>query len=246
MNGSAGDVREESVWEARRREGSELNKAVVILSGGLDSTTCMGIARKEGYALYPLTFHYGQRHDREVIQAQKVAQYYRVKEHKIVDLRFLQEIGGSALTDASIDVPVPGEAEGIPVTYVPGRNLIFLSLATAYAEVIGAGVIYIGVSAVDFSGYPDCRPEFIASMSETINLATKAGSAELGIRIEAPLMHKTKAETIQTGMSLGVPYHLTTSCYRGEDLACGRCDSCRLRLKGFQEAGYDDPIPYAR
>ncbi|HJV45337.1 MAG TPA: 7-cyano-7-deazaguanine synthase QueC [Bacillota bacterium] len=221
-------------------------KAVIVLSGGLDSTTCMGIAKSEGYECYPITFNYGQRHAHEVEHAKKVATYYEVSQHKIVDMSFLKEIGGSALTDDSVEVPDHQEDGGIPVTYVPARNLIFLSLATAYAEVIGAEAIYIGVSAVDYSGYPDCRPEFIQSMSETIQLATKIGVEEGRLQIKAPLMHLTKADTVRLGVSLGVPYQLTTSCYRGEELACGTCDSCQLRLKGFAEAGSTDPIAYAK
>ncbi|MDN4072561.1 7-cyano-7-deazaguanine synthase QueC [Fictibacillus terranigra] len=222
-----------------------MKKAVIVLSGGLDSTTCMGIAADEGYELYPLTFNYGQRHSREVLQAQKVAQHYKVNDHRIVDIAFLNQIGGSALTDVSIEVPMEkGENEEIPATYVPARNMIFLSLASAYAEVIGAEAVYIGVSAVDYSGYPDCRPEFISSMNETINLATKAGTTGDKIRICAPLMHLTKKDTIERGLELEVPYHLTTSCYNGEEEACGECDSCQLRLKGFEEAGAADPIPY--
>ncbi|MGF7089238.1 7-cyano-7-deazaguanine synthase [Kroppenstedtia sanguinis] len=221
-------------------------KAVVVLSGGLDSTTCMGLAREAGYDLYPLTFHYGQRHDREVEYARKVAKYFEVKEHRVVDMGFLRQIGGSALTDDKMEVPVPDDSgEEIPSTYVPARNLIFLSLATAYAEVIGAVKVYIGVSAVDYSGYPDCRPEFIQSMEETIRQGTKAGVNGNPIHLEAPLLHLSKGETIREGLRLGVPYHLTTSCYRGGETACGLCDSCRLRLKGFREAGAEDPIPYA-
>jgi 7-cyano-7-deazaguanine synthase len=222
----------------------ELKKAVIVLSGGLDSTTCMGIAKDEGYELYTITFHYGQRHNREVEQAKQVSRFYDVKDHRIVNLTFLQEIGGSALTDNDMAVPKSREEEGIPSTYVPARNLIFLSLATAYAEVVGAEAIYTGVSAVDYSGYPDCRPEFIESMSQTIQLATKAGSTDASIRIETPLIQLSKSETIRTGMELGVPYELTTSCYHGDEVACGVCDSCRLRLKGFSEAGVQDPIAY--
>jgi 7-cyano-7-deazaguanine synthase len=222
----------------------ELKKAVIVLSGGLDSTTCMGIAKDEGYELYTITFHYGQRHNREVEQAKQVSRFYDVKDHRIVNLTFLQEIGGSALTDNDMAVPKSREEEGIPSTYVPARNLIFLSLATAYAEVVGAEAIYTGVSAVDYSGYPDCRPEFIESMSKTIQLATKAGSTDDSIRIETPLIQLSKSETIRTGIQLGVPYELTTSCYHGDEVACGVCDSCRLRLKGFSEAGVQDPIAY--
>ncbi|SDC25150.1 7-cyano-7-deazaguanine synthase [Melghirimyces thermohalophilus] len=220
-------------------------KAVVVLSGGLDSTTCMGIAREQGYQLYPITFHYGQQHDREVEQARQVAEYFQVKEHRVVNVGFFRQIGGSALTDDGMEVPDADEAvEGIPSTYVPARNLIFLSLAAAYAEVIGAKAIYTGVSAVDYSGYPDCRPSFIQSMEETIRQATKAGVTGYPIQLETPLLDLSKADTIREGLRLEVPYHLTTSCYRGEDLACGVCDSCRLRLKGFHEAGAEDPIPY--
>jgi 7-cyano-7-deazaguanine synthase len=221
-----------------------MKKAVIVLSGGLDSTTCMGIAKEQGYDLYPITFHYGQRHNREVEQAKLVSQHYEVKDHRIVNISFLQDIGGSALTDQKIDVPKGGEGDGVPVTYVPARNLIFLSLATAYAEVVGAEVISIGVSAVDYSGYPDCRPEFIESMTSTIQLATKAGASGSSIRVETPLIQLSKAQTIHKGMELGVPYQLTTSCYHGDETACGVCDSCRLRIKGFKEAGYQDPVVY--
>lgn len=220
-------------------------KAVVVLSGGLDSTTCMGIAREAGYSLYPITFQYGQRHDREVEQAKKIAEHYEVKTHRIVDTGFFNEIGGSALTDESRAIRTDGAEEDIPDTYVPARNMIFLSLASAYAEVIGARAVYIGVSAVDYSGYPDCRPEFIKSMEETVNLATKAGATGNSLQIRTPLIDLTKKETIEEGLRLHVPYHLTTSCYLGGDQACGQCDSCRLRLKGFREAGVRDPIPYA-
>lgn len=223
-----------------------MKKAIIVLSGGLDSTTCMGIAKDEGYELYAITFHYGQRHNREVEQAKQVAHFYNVKDHRIVNLAFLKEIGGSALTDNDMAVPKSGEEEGIPSTYVPARNLIFLSLATAYAEVVGAEAIYTGVSAVDYSGYPDCRPEFIESMSKTIQLATKAGTTDASIRIETPLIRLSKSETIRTGIELGVPYELTTSCYLGDEVACGECDSCRLRLKGFKEAGVRDPVDYVR
>jgi 7-cyano-7-deazaguanine synthase len=221
-----------------------MKKAVIVLSGGLDSTTCMGIAEEKGYELYPLTFHYGQRHNREVEQAKQVAEYYHAKEHRIVDISFLTEIGGSALTDDSIPVPTISKEGEIPSTYVPARNMIFLALASAYGEVIGAEVIYIGVSAVDFSGYPDCRPEFIDSMTNTINLATKQGITGTPTQIETPLMLLSKKETIEEGIRLQVPYELTTSCYKGEEVACGECESCTLRIKGFKEAGEKDPIQY--
>ncbi|MET1248621.1 7-cyano-7-deazaguanine synthase QueC [Sporolactobacillus sp. STCC-11] len=221
-----------------------MKKAVIVLSGGLDSTTCMSIAKNEGYELCPITFCYGQRHQREVEQAKKIAAFYEVVHHRIVDLDFFKQLGGSALTDASIHVPEDGAEEGIPVTYVPARNMIFLSLATAYAEVIGAETILTGVSSVDYSGYPDCRPEFIRSMNQTINLATKIGVSAHHLTIKTPLMHLTKAETVRLGMKLDAPYQLTTSCYNGGEKACGTCDSCRLRIKGFKDAGLIDPIPY--
>lgn len=221
-------------------------RAVIVLSGGLDSATCMGIARDRGFELYPITFHYEQRHKREVEHAKLVADYYGVsQQHQMVNLSFFRQLGGSALTDEAELVTVDGVTDEIPNTYVPARNMIFLSLATAYAEVKGARHIYTGVSAVDFSGYPDCRPEFITSMEQTINLATKIGvTSDEKLSIETPLIHLSKAETIKLGLSLGVPYHLTTSCYNGGIVACGVCDSCRLRLKGFAEADEVDPIAY--
>ncbi len=221
-----------------------MKKAVIILSGGLDSTTCMGIAKANGYELYPLTFDYGQRHSIELTCAKNVSKHYNVQNHKFVNLAFLKEIGGSALTDASLSVPRTGVGEEIPITYVPARNLLFLSVATAYAEVIGAQAIFIGVNALDYSGYPDCRPEFITKVQAVIEAGTKAGATGQPMRIEVPLIHWTKAEIIQHGMELSVPYELTTSCYLGKERACGTCDSCRLRRKGFEEAGFVDPIPY--
>lgn len=222
-------------------------KAVVILSGGLDSTTCMGIAKDHGYELYPITFDYGQRHRIELKNARSVADYYGVaSRHKTIELGFLKDFGGSALTDDSIDVPRVLDETVIPVTYVPGRNFLFLSIATSYAEVIGAEAIYIGVNALDYSGYPDCRPEFIEKVEDVIRYATKAGVEGKTIRIETPLIHLTKADIIREGTRLGVPYQLTTSCYNGREEACGECDSCRLRLKGFADAGLTDPIPYEK
>lgn len=231
-----------------------VKKAVVILSGGLDSTTCMGIAEAKGYEIYPLTFDYGQRHRIELENARQVAEHYGVSDrHKIIKLDFLKDFGGSALTDDSIDVPHAAAGESahsaqeqpeIPVTYVPGRNLLFLSIATSYAEVTGSEAIYIGVNALDYSGYPDCRPAFIGKVEEVIALATKVGVEGKGITIETPLIEWTKAQIIQEGLRLGVPYELTTSCYNGKAEACGECDSCRLRLKGFEEAGSTDPIAY--
>jgi 7-cyano-7-deazaguanine synthase len=234
----------------------QTKKAVVILSGGLDSTTCMGIAKAEGYELFPITFDYGQRHRIEIENAKQVAEHYGVRERqKIIKLDFLRDFGGSALTDDSIDVPnvmnegtesAEEENGEIPVTYVPGRNLLFLSIATSYAEVTGAEAIYIGVNALDYSGYPDCRPEFIHKVEEVISLATKVGVEGKSISVRTPLIQWTKAEIIRQGMQLDVPYHLTTSCYNGKAEACGECDSCRLRLKGFEEAGSKDPIAYIK
>lgn len=226
-------------------------KAVVILSGGLDSTTCMGIAREEGYELYPLTFDYGQRHRLELDNARQVAEFYGVADrHKVLTLSFMKEFGGSALTDEAIDVPkVDGQAqpeETIPVTYVPGRNLMFLSIACSYAEATGSEAVFIGVNALDYSGYPDCRPEFIQKVQETVALGTKTGVEGTQIRLATPLIDWTKAEIIRQGVKLGVPYHLTTSCYNGQQEACGECDSCRLRLKGFSELAMQDPIPYRK
>lgn len=220
-------------------------RAVVILSGGLDSTTCMGLAADAGYAIYALTFDYGQRHARELQSAKAVAEHYNARMHHVVNLDFLSTIGGSALTDSSLAVPNEGVAEDeIPITYVPGRNLLFLSMAASFAEVIDASAIYIGVNALDYSGYPDCRPEFIDAVQHTLAVGTKAGVTGTPIQIETPLLHWTKAEIVQHGMALSVPYELTTSCYVGENAACGTCDSCRLRLRGFSEAGFVDPISY--
>jgi 7-cyano-7-deazaguanine synthase len=221
-----------------------MKKAVVILSGGLDSTTCMGMAVRDGFKPYPITFDYGQRHRIEIDKAREVASFYHVEDHRMIKLDFLRDFGGSALTDDRIDVPIGGLTDEIPVTYVPGRNLLFLSIATSYGEVIGAEAIYIGVNALDYSGYPDCRPEFISKVEEVISLATKVGVEGVSIQIKTPLIDLTKAEIIRQGMELGVPYHLTTSCYNGLEKACGKCDSCLLRLKGFVAAGHPDPIQY--
>lgn len=221
-----------------------MKKAVVILSGGLDSTTCMGIAQNAGYEISALTFDYGQRHRVELESAKKVAAHYKVTDHRIVKLDFLQAFGGSALTDEQLEIPMEGLSDDIPITYVPGRNLLFLSIASSFAEVMDADAIFIGVNALDYSGYPDCRPEFIESVQTAIERGTKKGVEGRKTTIETPLLHLTKAEIIRTGMELKVPYELTTSCYQGGDEACGECDSCRLRLKGFAEAGHTDPIPY--
>lgn len=224
-------------------------KAVILLSGGLDSTTVLGIAKSEGFTLYALSFCYGQRHDIELKQAEKIALRFDVAEHAIINID-LRRIGGSALTS---DVSVPknrslGEMEEtIPITYVPARNTVFLSLALGWAEVLGAADIFIGVNALDYSGYPDCRPEYIAAFENLANLATSAGvENRLKFRIHTPLINLTKAQIIEKGLALGIDYSLTHSCYdpNREGLACGKCDSCQLRLKGFQEIGSIDPIKY--
>jgi len=224
-------------------------KAVVLLSGGVDSATALAIARREGFELYALTFRYGQRHAIEIDAARRVAEACRVARHEIVEFD-LRRFGGSALTD-NIAVPKDRSPDAmgreIPVTYVPARNTIFLSFALAWAEVVAAVDIFVGVNALDYSGYPDCRPEYIAAFETMSNLATKAGvEGRLRMRIHTPLIALSKQEIIRTGLSLGVDYALTASCYdpspAGE--ACGRCDACVLRLKGFAEAGVSDPIRY--
>ncbi len=224
-----------------------MKKAVVLLSGGLDSSTCMAIAKKDGYELYALSFQYGQRHERELESARAIAKHFGAKEHMILRLE-LDRIGGSALTDESIEVPENRDedkmAEEIPVTYVPARNTILLSYALAYAEVKDADAIYIGANALDYSGYPDCRPEYYTAFEEVARLGTKRGVEGRPIEIKYPLIDMSKADIIRTGMELGVPYELTWSCYKGGEKACGVCDSCKLRLKGFREAGYEDPIEY--
>lgn len=220
-------------------------KAVVLLSGGLDSSVCMAVANNEGYELLPISFNYHQRHKKELEAAANVANFYNVDKHLIIETN-MEAIGGSALTDVNIAVPA-GEinAATVPVTYVPARNLIFLSYALGYAEVTGAERIYIGVNALDYSGYPDCRPEFIALFQQLANYSTKATTEDgKKILIETPLIDLTKKDIVLLGDKLGAPLHLTTSCYEGQDKACGRCDSCLLRLKGFAEAGRVDPILY--
>lgn len=221
-----------------------MKKAVVLVSGGLDSATALAMAREEGYDCFALSFDYGQRHRFELEAAKKVASQFGVLEHKIIHLS-LDDIGGSALTDSAIDVPeIPGE--GIPVTYVPARNTVFLSLALGWAEVLDAEAIYIGVNAVDYSGYPDCRPEYIEAFQNMAALATKAGVEGKPVQIKTPLINLTKAEIIQQGTRLGVDYAQTVSCYAADDngLACGQCDSCRLRRAGFDAAGIPDPTHY--
>lgn len=220
-------------------------KAVVLLSGGLDSATILAQARAAGFACYSVSFDYGQRHRAELQAAERVARQLGVIEHKVIGLN-LNGIGGSALTDSSIAVP-EGPTEGIPVTYVPARNTVFLSLALGWAEVLGAHDIFIGVNAVDYSGYPDCRPEFIAAFERVANLATREGVEGSGFRIQASLQNLSKAQIVQIGMQHGVDYGLTVSCYQadGDGRACGRCDSCRLRAAGFAAAGVADPTRYA-
>jgi len=223
-----------------------LKKAVVLYSGGLDSTTCLAIARSEGFSPCALSFSYGQRHSVELVKAKEYAPRIGAVEHRVVDID-LRQFGGSALT-ADVEVPKGRPIDdAIPVTYVPARNTIFLSYALAWAEVLGANDIFIGVNALDYSGYPDCRPEYIAAYEAMANLATKSGVEQKGLKIHTPLISLTKAETINLGISLGVDYSLTHSCYdpTADDLACGTCDSCQLRLKGFREAGYKDPVAYA-
>ncbi|MGN8275293.1 7-cyano-7-deazaguanine synthase QueC [Pseudomonas sp. SMN5] len=219
-------------------------RAVILLSGGLDSATVVAMARAEGYRCYTMSFDYGQRHRAELRAAERVALDLGVVEHKVIGLN-LNGIGGSALTDSSIDVP-EAPSEGIPVTYVPARNTVFLSLALGWAEVLGARDIFIGVNAVDYSGYPDCRPEFVEAFERMANLATKAGVEGQGFRIQAPLQNLSKAAIVKAGVKLGVDYGLTVSCYQADDQgrACGKCDSCRLRAEGFAAAGVSDPTPY--
>ena len=219
-------------------------RAVVLLSGGLDSATVLAIARNQGYACYSLSMAYGQRHAAELTAASRVATALQSEDHKVVSIG-LDDIGGSALTDASIKVPEQ-MGEGIPVTYVPARNTVFLSLALGWAEVLDAQDIFIGVNAVDYSGYPDCRPQFIEAFERLAGLATKAGVEGRPFHIHTPLIDLSKAEIIRRGAQLGVDYGLTVSCYQASDAgeACGVCDSCRLRAKGFAEAGVPDPTPY--
>ncbi len=219
-------------------------KAIVLLSGGLDSSTVLAIAKGQGYDCYALSFDYGQRSLAELNAATAVARQMAVREHKIIRLS-LEDIGGSALTDRSIEVPESLEA-GIPVTYVPARNTVFLALALGWAEVVNAQAIFIGVNAVDYSGYPDCRPAFIAAFQALANVATKVGVSGGSITIETPLMALTKSQIINQGVAHGVDYALTVSCYQADDegRACGVCDSCRLRAQGFADAGVEDVTRY--
>lgn len=219
-------------------------KAVILLSGGLDSATVVAMAKEQGYTCYSMSFDYGQRHRSELQAAERVARQLGVVEHKVIGMN-LGGIGGSALTDSSIDVP-QSPTTGIPVTYVPARNTVFLALALGWAEVLEAQDIFIGVNAVDYSGYPDCRPEFVEAFERVANLATRMGVEGQSIRIQAPLQMMSKAEIVQAGSRLGVDYALTVSCYLADDdgRACGKCDSCRLRSAGFAAAGVSDPTRY--
>lgn len=226
----------------------DLNKkAIILFSGGLDSTTCLSLALQEGYSPFLLTVNYGQRHDFEIKAATSIAKYLNVKDHSIVDIN-LSQFGGSALTD-SIEVPKNRDLthfDDIPVTYVPARNTVFLSLALAWAETLDVNNIFIGVNALDYSGYPDCRPEYIESFEKTANLATKAGVLGRKFKIHTPLINMTKAEIINLGLQLGVDYGMTSSCYdpKKDGVPCSECDACTLRLKGFKEALAKDPLNY--
>ena len=216
-------------------------RAVILLSGGMDSAVCAGIAVKEGYTLYVLHVNYRQRTSKKEMEcAQNLAKYYNAEGFKVISLDFLKEIGGSALTDEGIDVPTE-ESEGIPPSYVPFRNSILLSLATAWAEVVGAKALFYGANFIDFSGYPDCRPLYFEAFQNLINVGTKD---ETSIKLKTPLSQMSKADIVRKGLELRVPFELTWSCYKENEKACGVCDSCRLRLKGFRENGVIDPIEY--
>ena len=222
-----------------------MTKAIILLSGGLDSATCLALAHAAGYACYALSFDYGQKHRAELHAAQRLAQRYAL-EHNIMEVAAVGRLGGSALTDAQHAVPDHQDTLDIPLTYVPARNTIMLSLGLGWAEVISAERIVMGVSSVDYSNYPDCRPEYIAAFQRVAELATKRGIEGHPLVIDAPLIYKSKAETIQLGVSVGLDYAQTVSCYKATDegLACGACSSCHLRKKGFQEAGIVDPTRY--
>ncbi|MCX7121478.1 MAG: 7-cyano-7-deazaguanine synthase QueC [Gammaproteobacteria bacterium] len=223
-----------------------MKKAVVLLSGGLDSTTCLAIANDQGYDCYALSFDYGQKHRAELAAAKKIANNFGAIKHEIITLS-IGALGGSALTDNAIDVPDYKQSNTVPVTYVPARNTVFLSIALGWAEILDAEAIFIGVTAIDYSGYPDCRPEFIAAFQNLANVATKAGLDGKPIHIETPLIKLSKSDIIKLGNSLDVDYSLTVSCYRANQAgeACGNCDSCALRKKGFSDAGLDDITKYA-
>ncbi|TQV75109.1 7-cyano-7-deazaguanine synthase QueC [Aliikangiella marina] len=223
-------------------------KAIVLLSGGLDSSTCLAIAQSKGFDVYALSFSYGQKHSSELEAAKRVANLSQVSEHRIINLD-LGGFGGSALTDEGIEVPTendPDNSDEIPATYVPARNTVFLSIALAWAEVLEAEKIFAGVNAVDYSGYPDCRPEYIEAFQKMADLATKAGIEGTGVKIETPLINLTKPKIIQLGLSLAVDYSQTVSCYQADEhgLACGQCDSCLIRKAAFESAGIADPTRY--
>lgn len=223
-----------------------MKKAVILVSGGLDSATCLAIANAQGYACYAISFDYGQRANSELDAARRLVAAMDVEQHLVIPLG-MGQLGGSALTDTRLDVPEEGVSEDeIPVTYVPARNTVFLSYALGWAEVLDASAIFIGVNALDYSGYPDCRPDFIAAFEKMANLATRAGVEGHPIKIEAPLIEMSKADIIRRGVDCGVDYGLTVSCYQAnpDGQACGRCDSCRLRRKGFMDAGVEDPTAY--
>jgi len=221
-----------------------MKKAVVLLSGGLDSVTALSIAKEQDFECYTLSFNYGQRHSTELTAARMISAQNGAVEHKVIDID-LTAIGGSALTDDKIDVPERLE-EGIPVTYVPARNTVFLSIALGWAEVLSADAIFVGVNAVDYSGYPDCRQDFITAFEQLANVATKAGVEGNKLNIHAPLMKMSKSDIIQEGIRLGIDYSLTVSCYQADQdgKACGKCDSCRFRSQGFEQAGIIDPTRY--
>lgn len=223
-----------------------VKRAVILVSGGLDSATCLAIARSEGYDIYALSFDYGQRSGSELDAARRLAITFNVRRHQLIPLG-IGSLGGSAITDHSLQMPEGGVvADQIPITYVPARNTVFLSYALAWAEVLDADAIFIGVNALDYSGYPDCRPVFIEAFEKMANLATRAGSEGKPMQIRTPLINLSKADIIKLGSSLGVDYSVTVSCYQAdaEGRACGRCDSCRLRYKGFMDAGVADPTSY--
>lgn len=224
-----------------------MKPAVILLSGGLDSATVLAISRHQGFAPHCLSVDYGQRHLAELEASRRVAAALGAVAHRTLHVD-MNQLGGSALTDITIQVPTGGVQPGIPVTYVPARNTIMLSMALAWAEVLGSQDIFVGVNAVDYSGYPDCRPEFIAAFENLANLATKSGVEGNRLKVHAPLMRMSKAEIIRAGTALGVDYGLTVSCYQADAAghACGICDSCRLRRQGFEESGLTDPTPYQR
>jgi len=220
-----------------------MKKAVVLLSGGLDSATCLAQAIMDGYEVYPISFDYGQKHIKELNCVHLICEHYNIKTQKTIKI---DNVGGSALTDKNIEVPKFSGENEIPVTYVPARNIIFLSYAAGYAEVIGAEAIFIGVNAIDYSGYPDCRPEFISAFEKMLKVGTKSGAEGNVVSIVTPLINLSKSDIIKLAQFNKAPLNLTTSCYKGGDKACGVCDSCILRLKGFEEAGITDPVEYSK